>query len=141
MQVAWRERRKLLLEQQDAGWQRGCTGDGAEPSQSDMNDRRRHTRNKFHAPVMVWSIASGPLNAVRGDCVNLTEAGAGAMISGPWAPGQVVNMEIAVPGSQAVTVQARLSHRNHHACGFEFLGTDPRVMHQLRSVCAVGCEA
>ena len=140
MQPTWRERRKLPPDHQDEGWQPVCTSDGADPSQSDMNDRRRHTRNRFYAPVLVWSIASGPLAAVRGDCVNLTEAGAGTMITGPWAPGQVVNMEIAVPGSQTVTVQARLSHRNHHSFGFEFLGADPRVLNQLRSACAVGCE-
>jgi len=140
MQAMWRERRKLMRDQLDSGWQQVCTVDGAELSQPDMNDRRRHTRSKVYAPVMVWSIASGPLNAVRGDCVNLTEAGAGTMINGPWAPGQVVNMEIAVPGSQTVTVQARLSHRDHHSCGFEFLGTDPRVLGQLRNACAASCE-
>ncbi|MGZ4819180.1 MAG: PilZ domain-containing protein [Terriglobales bacterium] len=102
-----------------------------------MNDRRRHFRTQFKAPVMVWNIASGPQNAVRGDCVNLTEAGVGALINGPWAPGQVVNMEIAMEGSQAVTVQARLSHRNHVSCGFQFLGTDERIVEQLRSVCAL----
>ncbi len=138
MQTTGGERRKLLLRQMDAGWHKVCTAEGASLSQPDMNDRRRYTRSKFHAPVMVWSIASGPVNAVRGDCVNLTEAGAGAMISGPWAPGQVVNMEIAVPGSQAVTVQARLSHKDHYSCGFEFLGTESRaVLEQLRSTYAV----
>jgi hypothetical protein len=101
-----------------------------------MNDRRRHFRGQFKAPVMVWGIASGPQNAVRGDCVNLTEAGAGALINGPWAPGQVVNMEIAIHGSQALIVQARLSHRNHVSCGFQFLGRDERMVEQLRLVCA-----
>jgi PilZ domain-containing protein len=86
---------------------------------------------------MVWSIGSSARHASRGQCMNLTEAGAGAIIIGPWVPGQVVTIELGMPGAgQAITLQARLRHRNHVYCGFEFLGTGDRTVKQLRSACA-----
>src|SRR5512147_1648364 len=99
-------------------------------------ERRRHLRCQFEAPLRVWSIASGSRHACRGQCVNLTEAGVGAIIAGPWLPGQVVTIELVTPGGDEMAVPARLCHRNPVSCGFEFLGTDGRVREQLRGVCA-----
>ncbi len=91
----------------------------------------------MEAPLRAWSIASGSRHASRGQCVNLTEAGAGAIISGPWMPGQVVTIELSIPGAnQEITVQARVRHNNPNYCGFEFLGADEKIREQLRSVCS-----
>jgi PilZ domain-containing protein len=100
-------------------------------------ERRRHLRSRIEAPLRVWSIASGSRHACRGECVNLTEAGAGAIITGPWLPGQVVTMELVLPGADEITVQARLCHYNPTYYGFEFLGANHELRERLRSFCAV----
>ncbi|MBZ5629379.1 MAG: PilZ domain-containing protein [Acidobacteriia bacterium] len=99
-------------------------------------EQRRHPRFKVEAPIWVWSIASDSARAIPGHCFNLSEGGTGAMISGPWQPGQVVRMQLDVSGSQPITVEARLSHRSRHYCGFEFLGASELVIGQVRSACA-----
>jgi len=100
------------------------------------HQQRRHTRCAVEAPLRAWSIASGAAHAARGQCVNLTEAGVGAIISGPWMPGQVVTIELSIGAGQEITVQARVRHRNPNYCGFEFLGADEHIVEQLRRVCA-----
>jgi PilZ domain len=99
--------------------------------------QRRYPRCPVEAPLRAWSIASGAGHASRGQCVNLSEAGAGAIISGPWMPGQVVTIELSVPGTSLdITVQARVRYRDHTYCGFEFLGADENIVQQLRTVCS-----
>ena len=100
-------------------------------------EQRRHQRRKIEAPIRVWGIASDSTRAIHGHCFNLSEGGAGAIIAGPWQPGQVVTVQLTIPrGADPIMVEARLSHRNRIYCGFEFLGTNEMVMSQLRNACA-----
>jgi c-di-GMP-binding flagellar brake protein YcgR len=102
-----------------------------------MEQQRRHPRRNVEIPIRAWSITSDPTRAIHGHCLNLSEGGAGAIIAGPWKPGQVVTMQLNLsPDSQPIIVEARLSHRNQLHCGFEFLGTSELVMTQLRNACA-----
>lgn len=87
--------------------------------------------------MWVWSISSDSARAIPGHCVNLSEGGTGAMITGPWQPGQVVRMQLNISETQSITVDARLSHRSRHYCGFEFLGASEVVVAQVRNACAV----
>lgn len=87
--------------------------------------------------MRAWSIASDSNRAIHGHCSNLSQGGAGAIIAGPWQPGQVVTLQLTNPrDAQAIVVEARLSHRNQLYCGFEFLGASELVMSQLRNACA-----
>ncbi len=99
-------------------------------------ERRRYLRCQFETPLRVWSIASGSRYASRGQCVNLTEAGVGAIVAAQWLPGQVVTIELVLPGGNEFAIQGRLRHNHADFCGFEFLGADQRVREQLRGVCA-----
>ncbi len=100
-------------------------------------DQRRYPRSKIEAPMRVWSIASDSARAVHGHCFNLSEGGAGAIIAGPWQPGQVVKMQLTVATeAQPIMLEARLAYRNRLYCGFEFLGASEAVIRQVRNVCA-----
>jgi hypothetical protein len=100
-------------------------------------EQRRHPRCKVEAPIRVWGIASDSTRAIHGHCFNLSESGAGAIIAGPWQPGQVVTIQLTHPrDGQPIMVEARLSHRNRLSCGFEFLGTSELVVSQIKNACA-----
>ena len=86
--------------------------------------------------MWVWSISSDSNRAIPGHCFNLSEGGTGAVISGPWQPGQVVMMQLNISESLSITVDARLSHRSRNYCGFEFLGASEMVVAQVRNACA-----
>jgi hypothetical protein len=86
--------------------------------------------------MWVWSIASDAARAIQGHCFNLSEGGAGAIITCPWQPGQVVKMQLNVSDLEPIIVEARLSHRSRHYCGFQFLGASDSVITQLRNVCS-----
>ena len=98
-----------------------------------MLEKRRFGRNKIEAAIVVWTIGSSGLKAERGHCLNLSEGGAGAIISGPWLPGQVVSMELVLPAvNQTIVLDARMCHRNRMYCGFEFLAPTDELRAQLR---------
>jgi len=97
-----------------------------------IDNKRRFTRHRVEAPVLVRSIGSGATGASRGHCLNLSIGGAGAIVSGPWMPGQVVSMELALPAmDHPVLVDARLCHRNRLYCGFEFLAPSDDARKQI----------
>lgn len=99
--------------------------------------QRRYERRKVEISLRVWSITADSTRAVHGHCFNLSEGGAGAIIAGPWQPGQVVTMQLWISeDAEPIMVEARLAHRNRLYCGFEFLGASEVVMTQLKSICA-----
>ncbi len=57
------------------------------------------------------------------------------MIAGPWQPGQVVTIQLAVELDSPIVVEARLAHRNRLYCGFQFLGVNDAVAAQVRTAC------
>src|SRR5690348_14677972 len=83
---------------------------------------RRYTRQPIEAALLVRGIGSSVANSQRGHCVDLCEGGAGGVVPGEWKPGQVVTMEMALPGvERSVLVSARVCHAREMRYGFEFL--------------------
>ena len=75
--------------------------------------------------------------AWRGHCLNLSEGGAAVIVAGPWFPGQVVKMELALSQSERpMQLVARIAHRNRLYCGLEFLATSDQTASELRQVLA-----
>lgn len=99
--------------------------------------RRRYKRRRLDAPVAVCGVVSSAAQACRGHCLNISEGGAAVIVAGPWVPGQVVKMELALPESERpMQLVARIAHRNRLYCGLEFLATaDPGVT-ELREMLA-----
>jgi c-di-GMP-binding flagellar brake protein YcgR len=94
--------------------------------------RRRYARHEFEAPVFLRSAGSHAREGWRGHCLNLSEAGAGVMVPGPWRPGQVVQLEIALPArEQPLLLVARLVHGNRLYWGLEFLGMSESLRRTL----------
>jgi len=83
----------------------------------------------------VRSIGASLANGHRGHCVDLSEGGAGGVVPGEWRPGQVVTMELAVPGGdQSLVVSARVCHRDDMRCGFEFLAPSDEALTVIRAL-------
>src|SRR4051812_10075120 len=89
-------------------------------------DQRRFARTHVELPIVVRSMASAA-SLIRGHSLNLSEGGAGGILSGELMPGQVVLMELMLNTEEAVRVNARVRHCTQPYCGFEFLGPDGDV--------------
>ena len=107
------------------------------PESSGMDQhQRRYPRQAVEAALLVRSIGSSVASAQRGHCVDLSEGGAGAIVGGPWRPGQVVTMELTPANSEgSVVVSARVCHRDDLRCGFEFLAPTADVVDLIRKLC------
>jgi len=100
--------------------------------------QRRFPRHRVEAPLLVRGVASSLSNAYRGHSTNLSEGGVGAIITGELSPGQIVLMELVLPGElQPLVARARICYRNDLQCGFEFLGVEARAQQLIRTACAM----
>ncbi len=99
--------------------------------------RRRYPRRRIEAAVAVCGVVSAPTNIWRGHCLNLSEGGAAILVAGPWIPGQVVKVELALSERERpMQLVARISHRNRLYCGVEFLAIADHVVSELRELLA-----
>src|SRR6185369_6408466 len=99
--------------------------------------RRRYPRRQLEAAVAVCGVISRPADIWRGHCLNLSEGGAAVSVAGPWIPGQVVKMELALTARERpVQLVGRIAHRDRHYCGVEFLAIGDTVVSELRELLA-----
>ena len=100
-----------------------------------LAQRRRFPRRRMDAAVAVCGVVSRPADTWRGHCLNLSEGGAAVVVSGPWIPGQVVKMELALNASERpMQLVARIAHRSRNFCGLEFLATSDTAVNELREL-------
>ncbi len=99
-----------------------------------VGEKRRYTRTSIELPVVVQGMAS-PRSLIRGHCLDLSEAGAGGILTGVLKPGQVVLMELVLAADRPVQVNARVRHVSRLHCGFEFLAPDHEVIGHIRAAC------
>jgi hypothetical protein len=100
--------------------------------------QRRFPRRRVEAPLLVRGVASSLSNAYRGHSTTLSEGGVGAIVTGELSPGQIVLMELVLPGElQPLVLRARVCYRNDLECGFQFLGTEARTQQIIRTACAM----
>jgi len=99
--------------------------------------RRRFPRRRLEGAVAVCGVVSSSTDTWRGHCLNLSEGGAAVVVAGPWIPGQVVKMELALNvRERPVQLVARIAHRNRLYCGLEFLAIGENVASELRELLA-----
>jgi hypothetical protein len=99
--------------------------------------RRRFPRRRLDAAVAVCGVVSSAADTWRGHCLNLSEGGVAVVVAGPWLPGQVVKMELALSDRERpMQLVARVSHRNRLYCGLEFLAVADTVVSELRELLA-----
>ena len=99
--------------------------------------RRRFPRRRMDAAVAVCGVVSRPTDTWRGHCLNLSEGGAAILVAGPWIPGQVVKMELALSERERpMQLVARVAHRNRLYCGLEFLAVGDPAVSELRQYLA-----
>jgi hypothetical protein len=100
-------------------------------------ERRRFPRRRLDAAVAVCGVVSSAADTWRGHCLNLGEGGVAVIVAGPWIPGQVVKMELALTGRERpMQLVARIAHRNRFSCGLEFLAIGDALVSELRQVLA-----
>ena len=99
--------------------------------------RRRFPRRRLEGAVAVCGVVSRPTDVWRGHCLNLSEGGAAVVVAGPWIPGQIVRMELALDARERpMQLVARIAHRNRLYCGLEFLAIADNVASDLRDMMA-----
>jgi hypothetical protein len=85
---------------------------------------------------MVRSIGARAANSQRGHTMNLSEGGTGCVIPGEWRAGQVVTLELSLPGmDRSIVLSARVCHRDDMYCGLEFLAPSPEAVSLIQAFC------
>src|SRR5512146_215272 len=89
----------------------------------DSASRRRFFRHSISVPLDVIALRSGIPNNLPGRCIDLSEAGIGAIVSGELVPGQPVAIELRLPNvGLPVRARAQVRYEDRLRCGLQFVG-------------------
>jgi|SRR6266404_8693258 len=95
-------------------------------------------RHKADAPVMVKGFDAGVDRSLTAHCVNLSEGGAGCIVSSKLKPGEFVLLELLLPLQQkALLVSAQVRHCSRYYCGLAFVAPSASVTTNIRTLCRV----
>lgn len=93
--------------------------------------RRVFPRHRISVPLDLIALRSGVPETLPGRCIDISEAGVGAVVAGELAAGQHVALELRLP-NVGVPVRARalVRYQTRLRCGLEFVGlsVDQREM-------------
>ena len=72
---------------------------------------------------------------VHGRCTEISELGLGAVTSAELTSGEMVSLELPIPGGSDMDLRAVVRHRMGFLHGFEFVGLLPEQTTRLREFC------
>ncbi len=97
---------------------------------------RRFARYRTELPVIVRVLGQDGYLRVHGRCFEIAENGLGAVVSSEFKPGEMVSVEIALPGVDDLQVlRSVVRHRMGFLHGFEFVSLIPEQRDHLREYC------
>lgn len=103
---------------------------------SDSRTSRRFPRHPLDVRVSAQAYRSGENISVWGRSSELGEDGIGATLTGELEPGEVVSMELSLPGVPfPIKFRALVRYRNGLRHGFEFLALSATQRAEIRRVC------
>ena len=94
---------------------------------------RQKERHKTDMPVVVKGAGDGTSRSLAGHCVNLSEGGAGCIVSGKLTTGDFVLLELTLPHlHQTLLVSAQVRHSTRYYCGLAFVAPSESVTDEIR---------
>jgi TonB family protein len=95
--------------------------------------QRGFPRHPIAVPLDLIALRSGVPETLPGRCIDITEAGLGAVIAGELAAAQQVAVELRLP-NVGVPVRARavVRYQSRYRCGIEFVGLSAQQREMIR---------
>jgi c-di-GMP-binding flagellar brake protein YcgR len=91
---------------------------------------RRCPRAVFSVPIHVRMLMPGGVRTTRGVSLDISEGGLGALVQSDLKPGDVIEIDLKLPGQELTTI-AIVRHSSNVRSGFEFLGLTPEERQRL----------
>ncbi len=99
----------------------------------DSASRRRFLRYPIKVSLEVIALQSGIPNSMPGRCIDLGEAGLGAVVAGELLPGQKVAIELRLPNvGLPVHARAQVRYQDRLRCGLQFVGLSLEQREKIR---------
>jgi hypothetical protein len=94
---------------------------------------RRFERNKTDIPAVIKGASDGISRSFSGHCVNLSESGAGCIVSRKLKVGDFVLLELALPyADRTLLISAHVRHCTRYYCGLAFVAPSQSVTTDIR---------
>ena len=98
--------------------------------------RRRYPRFPIEVTVSVRGLGPNGIVELSGRSFQIGQNGIGAILPGDLEPGDVVKIEVALPGNaKLLKLSALIRYRNGLRYGFEFLGSNEPDREIIRHAC------
>jgi hypothetical protein len=99
----------------------------------EKSPRRIVSRKPINVPLDLIALRSGVPENLPGRCIDLSEAGVGAVVAGELSAGQQVAVELRLP-NVGVPVRARalVRYQTRLRCGLEFVGLSAEQREMIR---------
>ncbi len=95
--------------------------------------RRRSLRYPINVSLEVVALQSGIPNNMPGRCIDLSEAGLGAVVAGDLVAGQAVAIELRLPNvGLPVRARAQVRYQDRLRCGLQFVGLSVEQREKIR---------
>jgi TonB family protein len=99
----------------------------------DTVPQRATPRRPLFVPLDVIALRSGIPESLPGRCMDLSEAGVGAVVAGELIPGQQVVVELRLPNmGLPVNARALVRYQQRLRCGLQFVGVTPEQREMIR---------
>ncbi len=97
--------------------------------------QRRTPRYRTDLTLIVRVLAERGYVRVHGRCTEISDSGLGAVTSAELNSGEIVSLELPLPGGDAMDLRAVVRHRMGFLHGFEFISLLPAQADRLREFC------
>ena len=99
----------------------------------DSASRRRFLRYPINVSLEVIALQSGIPNNMPGRCIDLSEAGLGAVVAGELIAGQAIAVELRLPNvGLPVRARAQVRYQDRLRCGLQFVGLSVEQREKIR---------
>jgi hypothetical protein len=97
--------------------------------------QRRTPRFRTDLPLIVRVLGQEGYVRIHGRCTEISDSGLGAVTSTELTAGEIVSLEVSVPGGAQMELRAVVRHRMGFLHGFEFISLLPAQADRLREFC------
>lgn len=97
--------------------------------------KRRTPRYRTDLALIVRVLGESGYVRVHGRCTEISDSGLGAVTSAELTAGEIVSLELPLPGGDLMDLRAVVRHRMGFLHGFEFVRLLPAQADRLREFC------
>ena len=100
-----------------------------------QREHRRFPRYRTDLRLIVKVLGEEGYLRIHGRCTEIAESGLGAVVTAELAAGEMVALELSLPGGPDLVLRAVIRHRMGFLHGFEFVGLLPTQGEAIVAFC------